>query len=417
MFLQYAVPGALVPLFSLRLKELGFTPLEMAWACATGSLAGLVGPLVVGQLADRWFPAERCLAVCAFVGGMLLWLLAGLTGPAAVFWTSLAFWLVMVPATTLTVGLCFAHLPSPLRDYAPVRFWGTVGWVTPGWLLGCWFANPDWLGPCTVWLRPDGPPTELADIFRLAGLLSFALGGYALTLPHTPPQRLAGAWLAPLGALRLLRHRAFAIYCASALILCVTIPFTTQAVPLLLEDLGVPRPWLSPTLTLSQSMELASLAVLPVLLLRLGVRGTMLLGLFAWAAELAVLTAGRPLGLVVASLALNGLCICCFLVAGQVFINGRARGDIRVSSQGLLAFVNALGMLLGNLLVGWVRKQVNGEFSRTFAVAAAVATVLAVGFFVYFNPEEPVRSEEAEDAAEQGLEASGVAGERGPSAP
>ena len=39
MFLQYAAPGAMLPLFSLRLQELQFTPVEIGWACATQALA------------------------------------------------------------------------------------------------------------------------------------------------------------------------------------------------------------------------------------------------------------------------------------------------------------------------------------------------------------------------------------------
>ena len=86
-------------------------------------------------------------------------------------------------------------------------------------------------------------------------------------------------------------------------------------------------------MTLEQSTEILSLALLPMFLLRLGIGGTMLFGMAAWALFLAILMVGEPLWLVVASLSLNGLWICCYLVAGQVFANGRARADVRVSVQ------------------------------------------------------------------------------------
>src|SRR5439155_12365171 len=95
MFLQYAAPGAMLPLFSLRLQELHFTPVEIGWACATQALAGLAAPLLAGQVADRWWPAERCLAVCAAAAGVLLWLLSELTSPAAVFAASFGTWLFL----------------------------------------------------------------------------------------------------------------------------------------------------------------------------------------------------------------------------------------------------------------------------------------------------------------------------------
>ena len=106
-------------------------------------------------------------------------------------------------------------------------------------------------------------------------------------------------------------------------------PFVIQLIPLFLDHLGLPRPWLSPVLTLSQSAEVVSLGLLPMILLRLGIRGTMFVGLFSWALYLGILALGQPTWLVICSLSLNGLCISCYIVAGQVFINSRARGDIR----------------------------------------------------------------------------------------
>lgn len=387
MFLQYSAPGALLPLFSLRLQELGFSPLEMGYVCSTQALAALIAPFIVGQIADRWYAAERCLAICALLAGTLLWFLAELNSPGAVFATCLAFWLVMVPVFQLGTALSFAQLTSPRRDFGPIRMWGTVGWMVPGWLLGYWFTNPGWLCDVMSHLRPSMPHSELADAFRLAGLLTFLLSIYALTLPHTPPRRHSGAWLAPLAALQLLRRRSFAVFCICAFGVCVTIPFTSQLTPLLLEHQGTPRPWIGPTLTIAQSTEVILLALLPMLLTRFGFRATQLAGLAAWALALAILTAGQPPWLVIGSLALNGLCICCFLVAGQVFVNSRCRGDIRVSAQGLLTFVTGSGMVVGNLLVGWVRGQADGEFPPTFAVSAVIAVMLLIVFYAGFAEE------------------------------
>ncbi len=48
MFLQYAVCGAWLPLFSLILQKLDFTPSELAWACATAALGALISAFAVG---------------------------------------------------------------------------------------------------------------------------------------------------------------------------------------------------------------------------------------------------------------------------------------------------------------------------------------------------------------------------------
>ncbi len=386
------MPGSLQPLFSLRLQELGFTPLQMSWVWATQALAALAAPLI-GQVADRWWPAERCLAVLFAAASALLWLLGELTDPAAVFVVCLAFWTCAAPAMSLATVVSLAHLRDPERTFGQVRLWGTVGWMVPGWLLlGRW------------WLAPGGREPDLlrggfevADTFRLASVLAGTLAAYALTLPHTPPERRAGAALAPLAALRLLRRRAFAVQFACTLGVCVTFPFSTQVTPLLLEHLEVSRPWVSPTLSIAQGVEVACLALLPALLLRLGQRGTMLLGLAAWAVSLAVFSLGRPAGLVVGSLSLHGLFVCCYLVAGQVFVNSQVSRDARASAQALLTFTGGLGQLIGHLLVGWVRRLSEGDFPTTYAVGAGIATVLVATFFVGFSEDAAAARRPAAD--------------------
>jgi MFS family permease len=393
MFLLFAPTGALVPLFSLRLQELGLTPLEIGLACATQAVAYLTGSLLAGQVADRWWPAQRCLAVCGFGAGGLLWLLAGLARPWPVVATTLGFWMFLAPVGPLGTALAFAHLPHPERDFGAVRLWGSVGWVVPGWLLGYWFTNPGWACACVAGVRRGLPRSELADAFRLAALLALALGAYSLTLPHTPPRRRAVAPVATLAALRLLRDRSFAVYVVGSLGVCLTMAFTSQNMPLLLDRLGLPRPWLSPVQTLSQAPEPILLLLLGLLLRRLGLRGTMLLGLAGWAAGLAVFAVGWPLGLVVGMLGTWGLLVVCYLIAGQVFVDRKAHGDVRASAQGLLTAANGIGLLAGSLLAGWVRERAAGDPGPTFVTAAAVSVGLLVLFFAGFRADTPAARE------------------------
>lgn len=387
MFLQYAVPGAWVPLLTVRLQQLKFTPVEIGWTCATQALASLVAPLAAGQIADRWQPPERCLAICAFWAAGMLWITARLTAPSAVFWGCFATWIGMAPAITLSTSVAFAHLARPERDYGSVRLWGTVGWVVPGWVLGYWFQNPPPIQFLLRWLLSNAPESELADIFRLAAMLAAAVGFYALTLPPTPPQRESRYWLAPLAALHLLRERNFAVVALVCLGWCLTVPFTSQVTPLLLHARGIPNAWLPQVLTIGQAAEIGGLAVLPILFFRLGQRGTMLLGLSTWTLMLVILGWAEPLPLVAGSLLFSGLCVCCFLVSSQVFVNHRAPIDVRASAQALLSFFNGVGMLAGNLLVGFVRREVNGTFRPTYTVGAAIGLILVIVFFFGFDPD------------------------------
>lgn len=384
MLLIYAAPGAVVPIFSLRLAELGFSPLVIGLCCATQALGTMLAPLLAGQIADRWVAPERCLSVLAVIQASLLWLLGTLNSPEAVFACNLFFWLMMAPALTLSTATAFAHLKNPGTEFGSVRLWGTVGWVIPMWLLGWWLGDSGAIRHVMAYLRPENPHAVLADAFRLASVLALLLGLYALTLPATRPKKNPAGWAAPLTALRVLRGRAFYIYALCTFGVCVVFPFSTQLTPLLLKQEGVSSTWLPRLLTVAQISEVVSLALLPWILHRLGTRWTMVLGLGAALATTLGLMIGQPLALVIAGYSLYGLCICCYLVAGQMDLNRRSQADVRASAQAMHSVLCGAGQLIGNVLVGAVQRYVDRSFTWSFAVAGGIAAMLLLIFLVGF---------------------------------
>ena len=382
MLLQWSIPGSVVPLLSVHLEQsLGFGRIETAWCCATQAVAAVVSSQLAGQIADRWFPAEKAMAIYAVLSGVALFVLAGLTTPLGVFLGTLAFWLVAGPMLLMGTTVCFSNLRDSPREFGPIRMWGTVGWLAIGWLVAGWL----WLSPLVIPARP----APLSDAFHIGGLIAFALAAFALTLPSTPPRPrfAAGRWLAPLQAGRLLRGRPFFVYCVCLLGTCLTWPLSTQNTPLLLDQVGVPRAWLSAALTIAQVGEIGLLYVYPILLFRLGLRAMMSLGLVAWMLSLSMLAVGHPAALVLGSQLLNGVFVTGFMIAGQLYVDGLADDDLRASVQGLLAFANGLGTVAGNLLAGGLREATGGDLPPTFAVGAGIVAVLVVLFLLGFRAD------------------------------
>jgi hypothetical protein len=245
-----------------------------------------------------------------------------------------------------------------------------------------WFQNPEWLCQVIGRLRPDLPISERADLFRVGALMSFLLMAYTLTLPHTPPRPSDDGRLAPLAALQLLHGRAFFVYALCFFGVCITFPFGTQGSPLLLRQLDTNEAYLPAILTIAQATEMICLGLLPLFLRCLRIRGTVLVGLMAMAAGLAVQALFSSRILVAGSLGFYGLVIACVFVAGQVFVNSRVHDGLRASVQSLLTFINGLGLLLGNLLFGALRRWAGGELQPPFAVGAVIMALL-VGVFVF----------------------------------
>jgi MFS family permease len=112
----------------------------------------------------------------------------------------------------------------------------------------------------------------------------------------------------------------------------------------------------------------------------------MIVGLAAWFSAMVILSIGRPLGLVIPSLMLNGIFITCFSIAGQIYVNGLAEGtDVRASVQGLFSCINGTGLLLGNLLAGSLRQWTNDHIPSAFLVAVGLTATMLVLFVLGFE--------------------------------
>lgn len=398
IFLAFTVIGSWMPVFSLHLKNLHFSPEATAWASATNAIGAILAPLIWGQIADRWLATDRCISLCALVSGIGLWYLASVTDPLVMVLGCVVLWFFLIPVMGLTGAFIFRQLEHPDRDFSKIRVWGTLGWMAANWLLTSWLeAEP--------WLRGSADPhaTDLTQSMRLASVMAFVVALYALTVPHAPPnpRRDDGPkkrfWFlravdAPLQAMKLFRQWGFVVYAVCMFGFYVTMSFTIQLNALLLKEIGLSAKVVPLCLTICQVLEVALLVFLPIFLTRFGVRWTMSAGALAWTLGLTALSIGNPTWLVLAALSTSGIFICCFVIAGQVFVNRQAPSDSRASAQGLLVFINGSGLLLGHLLVGVIRDWTGDRYDLAYRFAAMFSAALFIIFAVAFRIPAPPES-------------------------
>ncbi len=182
---------------------------------------------------------------------------------------------------------------------------------------------------------------------------------------------------------------------------CLTMPFVYQVMPTYLESRGLPRAWISTAMTLGQLLEIVALVALPWLLRRLGVKGTLALGIAVWVVRFGSLVLDPPLWVAVAGILLHGVGFACFTVGGQVFIDGHAPVHRRASAQALLVVTTSgVGTLLGNLMAGESMSLTQGDDVPVFLIPAAINLALLLAFLRGFHPAEAglERSRRAEAA-------------------
>ncbi len=380
MLLEYMVWGAWYPDFSAYLgKALGWTDGQVGSIYALLPIGCMVAPFVAGQIADRYFPTDKLLAVLHLMGAVPLFVMASARSYDGV-WVWMLLWaLLFGPTLALTNSICFHHMPAAEGNFGLVRVWGTIGWIVVGLLLGVGLRE---------WMPGVLGPLGGFDGMWLACGLSVVLGLFCFFLPHTPPAGKGASPLAFLGALKMLRHREFAVFLGIAFVVATELMFYFILTGPFLYAIGIAQGSAPAWMTIAQAAEIGTMIFLPRMLKKWGIRGTMMVGILAWPLRYAVFAMGGPLWLILASLSLHGLCYVCFFTASYIYVDEIAPPDVRASAQGLIAFVLlGAGLVVGSWFAGAVSDafRVNGavDYSRVFLVPL-VLTIVCAGLFVAF---------------------------------
>jgi len=396
-FLQFFVWGAwLISLGSYMNNTLHFEGGEIGKIFATMGIAALFMPGLTGIIADKWMNAEKLYGLLHLVGaGALFYASTASTYEqmyVAMLLNLLAYMPTLSLANTVSYNALEKYKLDLVKDFPPIRVWGTVGFICAMWLVDL-----------------TGFKYSAAQLY-VAAISAVVLGLYSFTLPPCPPERNEKkTWLSAFGldALVLFKQKKMAIFFLFSMLLGAALQITNTygdtflssfaSIPEYADSFGVKHSVI--LLSISQMSETLFILAIPFFLRHFGIKRVMLISMFAWVFRFGLFGLGNPgdgLWMLILSMIVYGMAFDFFNVSGSLFTEMEAHSGIRASAQGLFFMMtNGIGAFVGGYASGAVVDMfsvyaegggvISREWTPIWMIFAAYALVLALVFTVVFR--------------------------------
>lgn len=428
-FLEFGVWGAYLISLGNFLGRVGLET-HIGWFYAVQGIVSLFMPAVVGIVADRWIQAQKTLSLCHLLAGAFM-AAAGiyaLTASQVEFAPLFALYTCSVAFFMPTIGLAnsvaFNALGRSGLDtityFPPIRVFGTVGFI-----CSMLFVNF----------------TQFqTNAFQLitSAVLSFILAAYSLTMPQCPTNPAAsGSLVDSLGlrAFKLFKTKKMAIFFIFSMLLGVSLQITNSYGNIFITSFSdltaYADTWgarnANALISISQMSETLCILLIPFCLKRFGIKGVMLMSMFAWVLRFGFFglgDTGSGLWMLILSCIVYGIAFDFFNVSGGLYVDKQTDKDIRSSAQGLfMIMTNGIGATVGTLsaqaLVNhFVFSQTTPEaqhsgWTTAWFIFAAYALVVAVLFLLIFKDSHTPDASEARRLIEEtDTEADGYVNDR-----
>ena len=244
-----------------------------------------------------------------------------------------------------------------VKAFPPIRIWGTIGFICAMLFVnfmsfeGVSFQNSYWQ-------------------FITSAVISLLMAAYSLLMPDCPVSKADNnASMADklgLKAFALFKQKKMAIFFLFSMLLGVSLQITNGYANTFIQSFSniseYADAWAARNanaiIAISQCSETLCILLIPFFLKRLGIKGVMLMSMFAWVLRFGLFGAGNPsdgVWMLVLSCIIYGIAFDFFNVSGGLYVDQETSPSIRSSAQGLfMIMTNGFGATIGTVSAMYV---------------------------------------------------------------
>lgn len=366
---------------------------------STMGWAALFMPSLLGIVADKWINAEKLYGFLHLAGAITLFCLPMVKDPTVMFWVMLLNMCFYMPTISLAITVAYSSLKKDgrdvIKDYPPIRVWGTIGFIAAMWTVSLLHLE------------------KTSGQFYIASGAALILGLYAFTLPKCPPEgrgvkttNLVEAL--GLNAFSLFKNRRILTFFLFSMLLGAALQLTNAYGDTFLHDfdkidkykdaIAVKYPAI--IMSISQFSETIFILAIPFFMKRFGIKKVMLMSMFAWVLRFGLFAYGNPLDglwMIILSCIVYGMAFDFFNISGSLFIETQTSPKIRASAQGLfMMMTNGVGAILGSMISGWAIEEFftnpdrSLQWKEIWLSFAGYALVVAFLFMILFKNKKDI---------------------------
>ena len=388
-FLQFFVWGAwLITIANYWFGTKQWDGTKFGAVFSTMGIASVFMPTLVGIIADRWINAERIYGILHILYAAVLFYLPQVTTPDTFFVVMLLAMVFYMPTIALANSISYTLLKNNnydvVKDFPPIRVWGTVGFIVAMWITNL----------------SGNKASEFQ--FYIAGAAAVLLGLYSFALPACKPQKLISkdsslVEVLGLNAFKLFGNYKMALFFIFSMFLGGALQLTNAYGDVFLSEFeNFPKyadsfvvKYSTIIMSISQVSETLFILAIPFFLRKYGIKNVMLLSMFAWVLRFGLFSFGNPtsgLWMIILSCIIYGMAFDFFNISGSLFVETNTNSKIRSSAQGLfMMMTNGFGAIIGSVSAGWaIDKFFTQKFSTADSLAGFLDTTVDNSKFVEF---------------------------------